>query len=1160
MLSAKEQIYQYVGRVRRRLRLATAARGLAVCCGAAFLLTILLVLLADAWRFTEGAVRTTTTALWLGIALALALFLIRPLVRRLSDARIARFVEEKHPELQDRLVTAMELADRSWPDAASTRLFEGLVAEDAVRRTDKVPPTSLIERRRILRPLVWAAGSVGLILLLGFFGPGVFRYGTRILWMGWAQAKANPLYELRVSPGDLVVGRDSDQEITAQAVGFLPDTARLFALHEGSPNWESAPMMAEEQGGRFRFLFLNIHGPIAYYVEANGVRSPRHRLTVIDVPRVERLEVRYRYPAYTGMKEVVETFGGDIVALRGTVVTVVVHTDVPSPGGRFVMDDGTQLSLKKLDDRALQASWTVQKDALYHVRLQDHLGREARASEEYLIQAVEDSAPTLRLARPGHDLQPTPVEEVVVAFEAEDDVRLSDLQLRYSVNGGPQEAVRLASGSLEREATGNHMLLLEDHGLVPGDLITFYGTVQDAAAHQTQSEMYFLQVRPFERSYTQAQAGGGGGGGNQDSTFLSQRQKEIISATWNVIRKKEQQRPDEVEEAGRVLASVQRALQGQAETLAMRIGRRELSGVNEEFNALVENLQKAAQAMEPAAAQLEKQEFEEALSPEQTALQHLLRAEALFRDIQVAFGNQGGGGGGSGNSGQDLADLFSLELDTNKNQYETLQEMGSGERGAEAEMDEAMRKLQELARRQENLSRQERENQKESMRAASRWEQEMLRREAEDLARRLEQLSKETNSSQVSQASRALSQAARNMQQAGSQSGSSGMSERANALERLREASNWLAGQRARSEEDTMRRLAENAEDLARQQEKISEEVRQTAESSRGGQRMEPSWRQALSQTINDKVKQLESLRNLERQINEASGRMADSQRKTAQQLRGASSSIQEERMADKIRQGGWLAQQGMWPTAAPIEKDLLADLRNLENRIKEAQRSLEAGGTEGKLQEALAAAERVRQGLENMGTRQPGSQEGTPGQGQEGATAQGDSSSGSRGGPRQAGTPGVPPTTRSGGAAGRFTGQYTGEAWNRGGIAPLVPGTPLTLEEQRQLEEQYRPLLQEAGDLRAMLADEPEFERLARDLVRSMQNLDADRFAGNPEQLERMRAQLVERWKDLELSLGRLLNQDKSDSVRLANQERVSEKYRSILEEYYRALSRSQR
>ena len=44
----------------------------------------------------------------------------------------------------------------------------------------------------------------------------------------------------------------------------------------------------------------------------------------------------------------------------------------------------------------------------------------------------------------------------------------------------------------------------------------------------------------------------------------------------------------------------------------------------------------------------------------QQALQHLLRAEATFRKIEVAFGARGGGGGGGG-AGRDLASLFDLE-------------------------------------------------------------------------------------------------------------------------------------------------------------------------------------------------------------------------------------------------------------------------------------------------------------------------------------------------------------------------------------------------------------------------------------------------------------------------------------------------------------------
>ena len=61
----------------------------------------------------------------------------------------------------------------------------------------------------------------------------------------------------------------------------------------------------------------------------------------------------------------------------------------------MVLDDGSEIRLSRVNEREFQASWTVEKDALYHVRLEDHLRREARASEEFLIQALTD--------QPAHD-------------------------------------------------------------------------------------------------------------------------------------------------------------------------------------------------------------------------------------------------------------------------------------------------------------------------------------------------------------------------------------------------------------------------------------------------------------------------------------------------------------------------------------------------------------------------------------------------------------------------------------------------------------------------------------------------------------------------------------------------------------------------------------
>ena len=1162
---AKYHLEDYLKMVRRRLRLETAARGLAVCGLAVLVLTVATVWISDAWRFSDGVISFSRTFLLLASGLVLALFLVRPLLRRLNDARIARFVEEKQPRFQDRLVTAVDLQDK-LPREKSSRLFQELVAEDALAETVSAPPSGLIQTKRILRPLLFALTSVSVLLLLSFFGPGFFRYGANLLWMGWAQENVDPLYEWEILPGDLTVGRNSDQEVTAFPVGFHPENARFFALYQSDAGWESASMIPEEQGGGFEFLLMNIGEPVQYYVEADGVRSRQFMISVTDVPRVERLEITYHYPEYTGMRDTVETEGGDIIALRGTTVTLVAHTDLPATGGRMVFDDGTSLAMESLGERALETTLEVSRDSLYHISLRDHLGKDARATHEYLIQALTDSPPNLRLSRPGRDMQPNPIEEVVTGFEAEDDVRLAGLEMRYFVNGGPEQTAVLSQGGRDRQVSANHTLFLENFELIPGDLVSFYGVAKDAAANLTETEMFFLQVRPFEKSYRQAQAGGGGGGGGgeMDNTFLSERQKEVISATWNVIRRKGQQRTDSTAEEAELLSTVQRTLRDQAETLATRVSRRRLSGVNEEFGKLVENLKKAAESMEPAASHLEQQEFREALSPEQTALQHLMRAEALFREIQVAFGSQGGGRGGAGNSGRDLADLFDLELDTDKNQYETLSERSRSQNTAE--LDDVMRKLKELARRQEQLARREPEKRKESMRAANRWEQEMLRREAEDLARRLERLSRESNSSQMAQAGRALSQAARDMQQASGQQGSDSRSETARALQRIREANDLLSGQQRQWDEQMVQRLVDNADKVARQQAKITEDVDGAARRLGREERLEAGL-ETLRETIKDKVEMLDTLSNLERQINEVAQRLAASQRKAAQQLRGASSMIQENRMADKLRQGAWLARRGMWPMAATREKDLQADTEQLQERVQDAQGSLEQAGSDEHLREALASAEQLRQELESIERQQRGSP-GRPGnrdgqRGEQGSQAGGNQPSGAGSAGRAGGGPYG--GQRDGRTGGLPPGRYRGEAWNPGNNRPWSPEemsrrAPLSREEQRQLDRQYRQLTQQASDLRQLLSEDPEFKNMVEGLIVAMQNLDRERFPGNPEELDRLRADLIGDWKELELHLSRQLQIDKSGAVRLSGLERIPERYRSILEEYYRSISRGER
>ena len=85
-------------------------------------------------------------------------------------------------------------------------------------------------------------------------------------------------------------------------------------------------------------------------------------------------------------------------------------------------------------------------------------------------------------------------------------------------------------------------------------------------------------------------------------------------------------------------------------------------------------------------------------------------------------------------------DYVDLELDTEKNQYETQQSTSSADQRAE-DINEALKKLDELARRQEQLAAERRNNSAQGV--EQRWQQEMLQREAEQLQRQMEQLAQQ---------------------------------------------------------------------------------------------------------------------------------------------------------------------------------------------------------------------------------------------------------------------------------------------------------------------------------------------------------------------------------------------------------------------------------
>ncbi len=467
-----EQVNKYLHSLERRLRWGAFTKGAAMTAIAALIATILLVLYTNAYAFSDISLRIARVLLVISLALVIGFGLLLPLLS-LNRRRAARRAESEMPEFNERLLTFAEKNRQDDP-------FLELLAADTMEVAQVAHPDRLISPAWMFGSASAAAfASLGLIWLI-VSGPGFMGYGASLLWAGAPREGMRAgFYEIVIVPGNKSVRKKSDQNVTAQLVGFDSRSATLYAKFAGTSKWEPAPMAPQPSGAGFEFLFAGLPDSVEYYVESKGVRSKTYNLTAVEIPGIKKLRVTYNYPKWAGLKPAVEEPGGDLRAIEGTEATVAIETDKPLKSAVIILDSGDRIEMQKGEANWLSASLPIKSDGMYHIATVDK-SEDIRLSEDYFIEAQKEQPPKVKIARPNRDFKVNPIEEVTVQVEAEDDFALQDVALSYSVNGGPEKSVSLLKRKGVKTAEGETMLSLEDFKLVPGDVVALHARARDA--------------------------------------------------------------------------------------------------------------------------------------------------------------------------------------------------------------------------------------------------------------------------------------------------------------------------------------------------------------------------------------------------------------------------------------------------------------------------------------------------------------------------------------------------------------------------------------------------------------------------------------------------------------------------------------------------------
>jgi len=907
---------------------------------------------------------------------------VRLLLRRPGDDRVARFVEERCPELQDTLASAA-----SCLGAGRAGDLGALVVAEAARRVAGLDADRIVARRDLARGAAAAVAALACLAAVGalFRGPigEVFQYARLALFP--------PELVFEVTPGDVRI-RQGDTVTLRATVRGLPEG---LGLRDASVRLESPSGAIERDvrpaGRRLEITIERAAESFSYRFAAGGAVSPAYRVTVAPRPRVAKIDVHYQYPAFSRLEPRVDEDSGDVYAPAGTKVRLVVHTTSPVAKGSLGFATAGALAMTAIEPRRLEGTFTVAQDDAYRVALVEADGVTTPDETEYFVRTMDDRPPDVRILRPASDRRVTRLEEVVIEARADDDFGVERFELVYAARGRAERVVPLGRGLPAPTVSGRHTLFIEDLDVQPGDFVTYYARARDVARGkrptEARSDIFFLEIRPFNEEFeaAESQAMMGAAGGSFDD--LAARQKELIIATWKIERRSTAGRSAE---DVRALARAQGELKARAEALAGRLAprpaerRRRTAPVPEPPRQADDPMRRAVEAMGQSQAALETLQTAAAIPHEMTALNELLRAQAEIRRRQVARQQSARGGGGGTTGNQDLSALFDRELQ--RQQQTNYEQRGSAEAGDRAARSEALDRLRELARRQDDLARRQQELARRRAQLPAeevRRQLERLTREQQELQRQVEEMARELGQGspadargragqqgaegrEVTEAAQAMREAAELGREDPERAGSRGQQ----AAERLREAAQAMAD----AQPDA---VARTVGDLQLEASQLAESERRLARTLRGGSGQAAPAADALRQMAGEQERLAQRAARLEANARALAGETSsrgDTTPTTSVARREAARSLAEARVGERLRESaGELRRLGRaGQEAGPDERARAAEqMERVARSLEASARALASAGDadreRSRLSERMARAGEVRDRLESL-------------------------------------------------------------------------------------------------------------------------------------------------------------------------------------------------
>lgn len=461
-----------LGALRRRIRQYVWLEGSAATVawlGTAFWLT-----LAADWFFEPPPlVRAIMLA---AVAAVVVLVIFRMIGRRafvpITDGNAATVLERRFPQLNDSLLTVVELGDQPVDDNLSAEMLAQTCREASARVEE-------INLRKVFNPRpLWLHCGAATLLTISVVMFAVLFYGAFGVWANRVLALSSDLWPRNTDivvdgfsdDGVRKVARGSDVEIVAKADTRMPRVPEIVEIRYRTEGGGRGRVTMDRRGisrgekdyyQEFSHTFRGVLSDIDFDVVGGDDRVSNLRIQAVDSPMISRMTLDCQLPAYihrrqpplpvTGVMQIplgsrvtVRAEEANKELVRVQVDTVVADrpetTEVLETDKLYADHRGFSHTVERLDDNTTLLFTLTDTDGI--------TGREP---VRLVLVAAPDQSPQMSVQLDGIGAAITPQARLPVVGRIVDDYGIGRVWFEYAIDD--RESVDLPIADLPRAPT-----------------------------------------------------------------------------------------------------------------------------------------------------------------------------------------------------------------------------------------------------------------------------------------------------------------------------------------------------------------------------------------------------------------------------------------------------------------------------------------------------------------------------------------------------------------------------------------------------------------------------------------------------------------------------------------------------------------------------------